>query len=439
MKFQSATYILIFLISFTWSKKTSAQDVKIQVFPELKKQKIISIGGNYCQANYTNHAWDKIGEATLREFRPSHVRVALPLKLRGIAFETYKGENFTRQKLVIEVLETLKRMKEEFGVKNFTISVWDVPDEWIDVPARTAQRVIKPGAYDEVITTLTGFFLKAKNEYGVEIDNFSFNESDGGYQIIFSPQETINFIKKAGQKFKVAGLKTRFLWADTAQTLGTVEFATQIMADSSIWKYIGPLSFHSWWSEKISDSEFERIAGFGKAWKKEIWCGELGFDAMAWKIKDMNKSWDYALRFARIWHRMMKYAEVEVSLYWTWQNNYEIMSADTNEKYPSFFMTQHQVKFFNRNTQIIHSISSDPEILPFCGIQPDGRKVIQIINMKKVPVNIKVSGLDGKCIEAVSTTENSFWEIHKKFPSSKNGLTPIQLKPESVNTYIFNL
>ena len=49
-------------------------------------------------------------------------------------------------------------------------------------------------------------------------------------------------------------------------------------ADSTIWKYLGPLCFHSWWSEKIPDSEFEKIAGLAKAWNKEVWCSELGFD-----------------------------------------------------------------------------------------------------------------------------------------------------------------
>jgi hypothetical protein len=285
---------------------------------------------------------------------------------------------------------------------------------------------------------LADFFLKAKNEYGVEVDQFSFNESDGGYQIIFSPEATIAFVKKAGQKFAGAGLKTKFLLADTAQTKGTVEFATRIMADPSIWPYLGPLSFHCWWSENIPDSEFERIAGFGKAWNKEVWCAELGFDAMAWKIKDMNKSWDYALRFAKISHRMMKYAEVEVSLYWTWQNNYAIMSADTQEKYPSYFVTRHQVDFLNSGTQIVHSISSDPELLAVSGIRPDGKRVLQLINMKKETVAVEVSGFESQQIDVTSTTENNPWENLKNVAQSGNGKAGLQLKPQSVNTFVFS-
>lgn len=427
-------FAFIFAFNFT---VVSAQKATVKIYPEIKKQVIQSIGGNYCQANYSAHAADAIGNETLREFRPTHVRVALPVRLRNMKFEDYRGSSYTKQPLVIEVLEELNRMKTEFGVTNFTISVWDLPDEFIVDPTRQAQRVVKPEAYDEVIQMLTDFFLKAKNEYGVEVDQFSFNESDGGYQIIFSPEATIAFVKKAGQKWAEAGLKTKFLLADTAQTKGTVEFATRIMADPAIYPYLGPLSFHCWWSENIPDSEFERIAGFAKAWKKEVWCAELGFDAMAWKIKDMNKSWDYALRFAKISHRMMKYAEVEVSLYWTWQNNYAIMSADTKEKYPSYYVTRHQTEFMNTGTQIVHSVSSDPEILVISGIRAHSKRILQLINMKKEPVSVNVSGFESQQIDVTSTTETNNWETLKGIAKTKKGKTEFQLKPASVNTFVF--
>jgi len=71
--------------------RVSAQNASVKIFPDIKKQVIQSIGGNYCQANYTDHAWDAIGEATLKEFRPSHVRIALPMKLRKMRYEIIKG------------------------------------------------------------------------------------------------------------------------------------------------------------------------------------------------------------------------------------------------------------------------------------------------------------------------------------------------------------
>jgi hypothetical protein len=429
--------IFLFLLILALSKTGFTQTVRVQVYPEILKQKIESIGGNYCQANYTSHAWDAIGEATLNEFRPSHVRLALPLQFENQPYETYNGKKIVEQPTVITLLEAMKRMKTEFGVTNFTISVWRVPNEVVDKPERNDKRRIKPEHYAEVIDMIEAFLVEAKSKYGVEADYFSFNESDGGYMTIFSPEETIVFFKMAAERFQKAGLKTKFLWADTAQTLGTVEFATMIAADSTIWKYLGPLCFHSWWSEKIPDSEFERIAAYAKAWNRPVWCSELGFDAMAWRQRGMNESWDYAFRFAKISHRMMKYAEVEVSMYWTWQNNYGIMSADTKTKYPSYYVTRHYTDFLNTGTQIFHSLSSDPEILSICGINKEGKNVIQIINLKKVPVSIEISGIAGKLSKSVTTTEKSNWtenDIPVKISGDK---IMTEIKAESLNTLVF--
>lgn len=426
--------ICLLLLTCNWS--VNSQNVSVHVYPEIQKQKIISIGGNYCQANYTENAWDEIGEATLRELKPAFVRVALPLQFENLDYAEYKGDKITDQAPVVSLLETMKRMKNEFGVSNFTVSVWRVADELVLNPEKSSQRRIKPEKYEELIDQIESFLLTAKNSYGVEADYFSFNESDGGYQVIFSPEETIKFFKMAGERFKKAGLKTRFLWADTAQTKGTVEFATMIAADSTIWNYLGPLCFHSWWSENIPNSEFERIANFAKGWNKPVWCSELGFDAMAWKIKGMNESWDYAFRFAKISHRMMKYAEVEVSMYWTWQNNYGIMSADTKTKYPSYFITKHFTDFLNSGTQIIHSTSSDTEILPICGISGNGKNVIQVINLKTIPATIEISGIKGNQLNSVSSTEDNLWEENALNSKIVNNKILVELKANSVTTLI---
>ncbi|HDR51549.1 MAG TPA: hypothetical protein ENN90_08005 [Mariniphaga anaerophila] len=421
---------LFLLATLLINEPCFSQPVKIKVYPEIEQQKIVSIGGNFCQANYTDNAWDAVGEVTLKEFRPSHVRLALPLQFRDQDYSIYKGKKINEQPVIVTLHETMKRMKDEFGVSNFTISVWRVADELVENPNRDNKRRIKNDKYEEVIDMIVAFLVKAKEEYGVEADYFSFNESDGGYMTIFSPEETIRFFKMAGERFRKAGLKTKFLWADTAQTKGTVEFATMIAADSTIWKYLGPLCFHSWWSENIPDSEFERIAGLAQAWDKEVWCNELGFDAMAWRQRGMNATYDYALRFAKISHRMTKYAKVAVSQYWTWQNNYSIMSADTETKYPSYFITKHQVDFLNSGTQIVHSTSYDPDILPIAGIHPDGKQIIQIINTKNKPVEIEIEGF-GNLKKIVSTTENNLWE---EKPAQKQIIT---LDAESVNTLIF--
>ena len=433
----SMKYFFAALMLIVFSLNTKSQTTKITIYPDIEKQKIVSVGGNYCQANYTDNAWDEIGEATLNEFRPSHVRVALPLQFRGMKYEEYKGDKIVREASVVTLLETMKKMKENYGVSNFTVSVWRVANELVDKPERDNKRRILPDKYNEVIDMIVAFLLEAKTNYGVEADYFSFNESDGGYMTLFSPEETIRFFKLAGDRFREAGLKTRFLWADTAQTKGTVEFATMIAADSTIWKYLGPLCFHSWWSEKIPDSDFERIAGLAKAWGKEVWCSELGFDAMSWKIKGMNASWDFAFRFAKISHRIFKYAETSVSMYWTWQNNYAIMSADTKTKYPLYFVTKHYTNFLNRGVQVVHSKATDENTHVICGINNNKKFVVQIINLKNEPSKIEMLGIKGELIQSVSTTQNLLWNENQIKVKNKKDVIEFELQPESINTLVF--
>lgn len=437
MKNTNSILTCIFLIMLS-SVLFCQEKVSVKVYPEIKRQKIQSVGANYCQTRLTNSAWDAIGEQTLKEFKPGFVRVALPLQFRREQYANYKGNKITEQPLVISLLESMKRMKTEFGVKSFTVSVWNVPNELVVDPTKQNQRIIKPEAYDEILDMLVAFFQKAKNNYGVEVDNFSFNESDGGWQVQFSPQATIAFIKRAMVRFREAGIKTKFLLADTAQTKGTVEFATMIMADSTIWKQLGPLCFHSWWSENIPDSEFERVAAFAKAHNKQVWCSELGFDAAAHKVKGMFQSYDYGLRFAKISHRMMKYAEVEVSMYWTWQNDYSIMSSDLKTLYPSYYVTRHLVDYLNAGTQIVHSTSSDSDVLAISGVHEDGKQVMQLINMKKAPVKVDIEGYNSKYVDMVTTTESNNWKVQKNASKSKKSHTSILLLPESVNTLIIN-
>jgi DNA mismatch repair protein MutH len=55
----------------------------------------------------------------------------------------------------------MQRMNEEFGVSNFTISVWRVADELVENPERDNKRRIKNDKYEEVIDMIVAFLVKA--------------------------------------------------------------------------------------------------------------------------------------------------------------------------------------------------------------------------------------------------------------------------------------
>ena len=114
------------------------------------------------------------------------------------------------------------------------------------------------------------------------------------------------------------------------------------------------------------------------------------------------------------------------------------MSTDLKTMYPSYYITRHQTDFLNAGTQIIHTVSTDPEVLSIGGLHDNGSRVLQLINMKKVSVTVDVEGFDSKIIDMVTSTESNNWQVQKNISKSKKQHTIIQLKPESVNTLIFN-
>jgi hypothetical protein len=113
------------------------------------------------------------------------------------------------------------------------------------------------------------------------------------------------------------------------------------------------------------------------------------------------------------------------------------MSQDLQNKYPSYYVTRHMTDFMNTGTRVVHSISSDPEILPISGIHPDGSKVLQIINLKKEPVTIEVQGFDSGTIDQYTTTEAENWYFAKNIAKTRDGIVLLKLKSQSVNSFIF--
>ncbi len=410
--------------------------VTVNIFPERKRQKIVSIGGNYPQANYTTQPWDLVGRNTIEKFKPTYVRVALPLQFNGVSYENYKGDKILKQPRVISLLETMQEMKEDYGVVSFTVSVWRVANELVENPQDENKRRIKPDKYGEVVDMIEAFLLEAKTKYGVEVDYFSFNESNGGYMTLFTPQQSIAFIKMAGDQFVSSGLKTIFLWGDTSSTKTTVSFASAIAADASVLKYLGPLSFHSWWSEEEPDSIFEVVANLASTYNRPVWCTELGHDALAHQTPGYNLNWDYAFRFAKISNRVFRYSNTEVSMFWTWQKNYEIMSSDTLTKYPIYYLTKHQTDFLNK-VQLVDSKSSDSDILPLIGFNEHNKMVLQLINLKSEPVTLRLTNVSGTKANMYTSTESNLWQQTNLTFNNDSSKIFLTLKANSVNTVSF--
>jgi O-glycosyl hydrolase len=126
------------------------------------------------------------------------------------------------------------------------ISIWSAPG-WALATGdggRSGRARINPEKWDKVCKSIGAYLEWLKTNYNAEPVLLSFNESDMGINVLQSPQEHADAIKRLGSYFASHGLKTRMLLGDTGNPRGD-KFIDAALADPEATKYIGAVSFHS--------------------------------------------------------------------------------------------------------------------------------------------------------------------------------------------------
>lgn len=411
--------------------------VTVEINPNKKYQKIISIGGNFAQANYTKDARDAVGAFALKNLQATHVRVPIPLKKWEPENDNTSATDFNWVKfedagVTHSLFQMLQEMKAEHGVTNITASVWDAPDWMISNPAAREGRFIKPEAYPEVIESIAAFLVKARDTYSISVDYFSFNESDGGYQLKLSVEETIKFIQMAGPRFKELGLQTKFLTGDVHKTDAVIPYVTPILAEESIREYLGPISYHSWWSENLPDQEFVAIRELGDKYDLPVWCTEVGYDAMLWRTPEAHPTWKNAWNLAKIQHRILKYSGASVTHYWTFQNNFPIASKE-GEPYPIFYAMKQLSDNLPAGSQIVEANSDNAAVWALAATGPGEHFMVQLLNTTNEPQTVSLKGLPKHQYNIIRTDAQSNMKRVGQGKPRRRQLT-LTLPPQSINT-----
>ena len=105
--------------------------------------------------------------------------------------------------------EMARRLKE-IGMP-VIVSCWFPPSWAGDQTTRsdgTARAFhLKSTEQQRIFASLASYLEFLKKDYGVEADYFSFNESDLGIDVVFTPQEHCDFIKAFGQYLADRGIE----------------------------------------------------------------------------------------------------------------------------------------------------------------------------------------------------------------------------------------
>lgn len=211
------------------------------------------------------------------------------------------------------------------------ISVW-YPPAWAVTgeltfrpkPGEPRGNPLNPTKMRSIEKSIASYLIYLKDNYGVEPELFSFNESDLGINIRQTGEEHAQLIKQLGNYFASKGITTKMLLGDNsdATTYGFVEPAVD---DPETHQYIGAVSFHSWrgcdnWTLSI-------WADIAKELNVPLIVGEGSNDAAAWSYPEIFLEPSYALDEIDLYIRIFSICRAKSILQWQLTSDYSVLSG----------------------------------------------------------------------------------------------------------------
>jgi hypothetical protein len=177
---------------------------------------------------------------------------------------------------------------------------------------------------EDIYASITDYLIYLKEAYGVEIEMFSFNESDLGINVRQTAEEHASLIKGLGAHMKARGLKTKMLLGDTADANGFA-FVDASLDDPETWQYIGAVSFHSWrgWKKETLLEWYEAADRINVP----LIIGEGSIDAAAWRYRGIFEEAHYAMEEIKLYTRILAICQPQSILQWQLTSDYSPLAG----------------------------------------------------------------------------------------------------------------
>lgn len=178
---------------------------------------------------------------------------------------------------------------------------------------------------EQIFKSIADYLVYLKQNYGVEADMFSFNESDLGINVFHTPQEHADFIKGFGAYMASRGLATRMLLGDNSDAT-TFDFIIPAMNDPETHKYIGAVSFHSW--RGCDDATLKKWAGAAQQLNVPLIIGEGSTDAAAHSYAQIFYEQTFALYEINLYVRLCSVCQPLSILQWQLTSDYSLLKGE---------------------------------------------------------------------------------------------------------------
>jgi len=176
----------------------------------------------------------------------------------------------------------------------------------------------------EIYKSITDYILYLKNNYGVEVALFSFNESDLGINVRITPLEHDALIKGLGAYFKSHGLATKMLLGDNSDAT-TYEFIYPALHDPEARPYIGAISFHSW--RGCDNETLKKWKAASDEIKVPLIVGEGSIDAAAWNYPSIFQEQIYIMKEIDLYIRLLAVCQPLAILQWQFTSDYSPLAG----------------------------------------------------------------------------------------------------------------
>lgn len=210
------------------------------------------------------------------------------------------------------------------------VSCW-FPPQWALVAGQKRGRGgvaalrLEPSQKERIYESMASYLVFLKEQYGVEADYFSFNESDIGIDVLHTPQEHCDFIKEFGAVLASKHLPCKMLLGDNSDAT-TLHFIQPALADKDAHKYIGAVSFHSW--RGCDDETLRGWRDAARSINVPLLVGEGSTDAAAWRYNSIFKESTFALYEINLYTRLCAICQPISILQWQLTADYSLLQGE---------------------------------------------------------------------------------------------------------------
>ncbi len=268
-------------------------------------------------------------QCNLDHLRVAWGRVAMPLDRWQPNEDADPVQAVTTGTLDRSVREAME-MAQKLARKNIPtiISIWSAPTWALATSGggRGGRARINPEQWDKVCKCIGSYLGYLKQHYNAEPVLFSFNESDMGINVLQSPQEHADAIKRLGSYFAAHGLKTRMLLGDTGNPTGD-KFIDVALADPEAAQYIRAVSFHSWNGGTIQ--QYTHFSQAARQLNVPLLVAEGGLDPSAHQYRAIFLEPWFCLNEIAQYVEICRVAQPLSILHWQLTADYSVLTGGT--------------------------------------------------------------------------------------------------------------